>query len=361
MRTANYTTETADKVISDVCRIATDLLGIPVVSAQRVGGSGNNRVYSLQCDNSKLYAAKFYFRHPSDKRNRLEAEFSSLAFLWGQGVTDIPRPLAVNREESCAIYEFIEGKKIVPEDITDKDIDCAVDFLGRLKKMNGIAQSQDISPASDACFSIKAIIASIEGRLSRFASLEEQKQGHRELECFLQDDFRPFLTVLTQWTREQCAISGIAFDAEISLKQKTLSPSDFGFHNALRASDGRIVFLDFEYFGWDDPAKTIADFLFHPAMALSEPMKEIFIRRMLDAFQENSRLIDRFKVVYPLFGLKWCTIFLNEFIPDDFSRRAYAAGNPLDRDQVRREQLLKAKGLFRRIKETYLKFPYANE
>ena len=116
----------------------------------------------------------------------------------------------------------------------------------------------------------------------------------------------------------------------------------------------------FEYFGWDDPAKTIADFLFHPAMALSEPMKEVFVRRMLDAFKENNRLIDRLKVVYPLFGLKWCMIFLNEFIPSDFTRRAYAAGNPLDRDQVRKEQLRKARNLYRKLKETYLKFPYAD-
>lgn len=361
MRATHYTTETADNVLSDVCRIAEDLLGVPVISAQRVGGSGNNRVYSLQCDNSKPYAAKFYFRHPADKRNRLEAEFSSLAFLWGQGVTDIPRPLAVNREESCAVYEFIEGKKIMPGDITDQDIEGAGDFLGRLKKLNGIAQSQNISPASDACFSIKAIIVNIEGRLNRFASLEEQKQGHGELECFLRDDFKPFLTVLTQWVRKQCATSGISFDVEIPLEQKTLSPSDFGFHNALRASDGRIVFLDFEYFGWDDPSKTIADFLFHPAMALSDPLKRNFVHKMLDAFAEDRQLAQRVKIAYPLFGLKWCMIFLNEFIPDDFSRRAYAAGDPLDTDKIRKEQLRKAKSLCQKIKETYLRFPYADK
>ena len=45
---------------------------------------------------------------------------------------------------------------------------------------------------------------------------------------------------------------------------RVLSPSDFGFHNALRRPDGTIVFVDFEYFGWDDPAKMMADAMLHP-------------------------------------------------------------------------------------------------
>ncbi len=355
-------TENPEKTILDVCRIASDLLGTAVHSAQRIGGSGNNRVYSLEYDNSRKSVAKFYFCHPADKRDRLHAEFSSLLFLWEQGVADIPQPIAVNREESCAIYGFIEGKKIAPADTTNEDLVHAVDFLGRLKNLNHLAaRSQNMPAASDACFSIQAILANVEGRLNRFQGLEQDGPEYRELGSFLQADFKPFLDVLAKWGREQCTQSGISFDREIPLEQKTLSPSDFGFHNALRGPDGRIVFLDFEYFGWDDPAKTVVDFLFHPAMGLSEPMKKVFVQGMLAAFGENEQLLERVKIVYPLFGMKWCMIFLNEFIPSDFTRRAYAAGNPLDRDQVRKEQLRKARNLYRKLKATYLKFPYADQ
>lgn len=352
--------ENSEKTILDVCRIASDLLGVAVHSAQRIGGSGNNRVYSLALDHSRPYAAKFYFRHSADKRDRLQAEFSSLSFLWEQGMTDIPQPIAVNREESCAIYRFIEGKKIAPADTTNEDLVRAVDFLGRLKKLNHLAaRSQNMPAASDACFSVQAILANVEGRLNRFQGLEHNEPAYRELGSFLQDDFKPFLSVLAKWAREQCAQNGISFDREILMEQKTLSPSDFGFHNAIRADDGRIVFLDFEYFGWDDPAKTTVDFLFHPAMGLSESMKKAFVVGMLDVFKENKRLADRIKLVYPLFGLKWCMILLNEFVLNDFSRRAFAAAGQLDRGQVRREQLLKARNLYQKIKETYLDFPYA--
>ena len=98
---------------------------------------------------------------------------------------------------------------------------------------------------------------------------------------------------------------------------RTLSPSDFGFHNALKRPDGQIVFLDFEHFGWDDPAKMIADFLLHPHpdMAIGKSLKRRFIRRMLQCFEDQADLLQRVEIVYPLFGLKWCMIILNPFSP----------------------------------------------
>ena len=357
MKTAN-SSAIENYVTSDICAMATELLGKTVISAERIGGQGNNRVYALQCGNAEKYLAKFYFQHPADKRDRLAVEFLSLSFLSSQGIENIPRPIAICPEKSCGIYEFIEGRKIAPSDISQKDIECAIDFISRLRNLNKTARDKNIAPASDACFSIKAITASVEARLKRFDVLKEEAEEYRELDFFLRDDFKPFLTTLTEWAQTQCQASGVSYAVEIPLEERTLSPSDFGFHNAIRTHDGGVVFLDFEYFGWDDPAKTTVDFLFHPAMALTEPLKKLFVRRMLETFSENKQLTDRVLMAYPLFGLKWCMIFLNEFIPNDFSRRAFASLNPLDQSQLRRQQLLKAKNLFRELKETYKEFPY---
>ena len=43
-------------------------------------------------------------------------------------------------------------------------------------------------------------------------------------------------------------------------EQYCISPSDFGFHNALLKSNGDIKFIDFEYAGFDDPAKITSHF-----------------------------------------------------------------------------------------------------
>ena len=51
-------------------------------------------------------------------------------------------------------------------------------------------------------------------------------------------------------------------------RHRALSPSDFGLHNAMRDEDGRLRFIDFEYFGWDDPVKLVSDTALHPGSEL---------------------------------------------------------------------------------------------
>ena len=55
-------------------------------------------------------------------------------------------------------------------------------------------------------------------------------------------------------------------DQPLDPAERCLSPSDFGFHNAILANDGRLRFIDFEYAGWDDPSKLICDFFCQPAV-----------------------------------------------------------------------------------------------
>ena len=105
---------------------------------------------------------------------------------------------------------------------------------------------------------------------------------------------------------------------------RTLSPSDFGFHNALETQSGEIFFLDFEYFGWDDPAKTVCDFLLHPGMALSPSLKLQFATSLVRGLPWSQGLRERVAAYYPLFGLKWCLILLNEFLPNQILRRRFA-------------------------------------
>ena len=145
------------------------------------------------------------------------------------------------------------------------------------------------------------------------------------------------------------------------MSRRTLSPSDFGFHNALRQPGGGIIFLDFEYFGWDDPAKMISDFLLHPAMDFSPSAKKKFASALFGYFPEWPGLLGRVESVYPLFGLKWCAIMLNEFLPDQLRRRQFAATAPTDVPSLQAEQLGKARAMLHRIRTEYQSFPYHDE
>ena len=55
---------------------------------------------------------------------------------------------------------------------------------------------------------------------------------------------------------------------------------------------------------------------------------------------------------YPLAGLRWTLIVLNEFVPSQWERRAFAAGGR-DRSRAKKEQLAKARRLLSAV-DTYV-------
>ena len=348
----------ADTQSSTLRTVVSQLVGADVTSVDQVAGGRNSQVFKVVCGVSDCYAVKHYFRHPTDQRDRLGVEFSSLEFLWSNGVRSIPRPVAADRESQWAVYEWIDGGKLPAEQVTGSEIDDAVSFLARLHDLAGNESSRHLPAASDACFFPQTILDKIRGRLSRLESVENAGVQSEGLRCFLAGEFQPFLSEAEEWCRERYAGSGRSYDAELPWSHRTLSPSDFGFHNALRRSDGRIVFVDFEYFGWDDPAKTVSDFLLHPAMELSMGLKHRFVESIFSRFRESGDLASRVKSLYPLYGLTWCLILLNEFLPEHLLRREFAGASERRRDAQQAVQLAKARLMLAKVRGEYEHFPY---
>ncbi|MBE9116878.1 aminoglycoside phosphotransferase family protein [Lusitaniella coriacea LEGE 07157] len=344
--------------VSNLESILPQLPGYPFSEANRVSGGKNSQVYRLRNDADEQYALKLYFRHHLDRRNRLETEFTSLQLFEENGIKSVPKAFLRNQEQGWALYEYIEGDAIDSSEIRESDINALVQFLINLKNLKKLPQCQHLSPASEACFSVSAIANNLEQRLYRLTSLEEKKGQYEELECFLTKDFIPFLEQLIEWSKSRLQQSNTSFEKEINAVKRTLSPSDFGFHNALRCNDGKLVFLDFEYFGWDDPAKMISDFLLHPARILDYSLKQQFFEQIQLGFEDHKDLTKRVEIVYPLFGLKWCLIFLNEFIPEHLLRRGFADVNPMDKSKRQAEQLAKSKQMLNKIASEYEQFPY---
>ena len=300
-------------------------LGRTASAFTRLKGGRNSRVFRVECSDGTVFAAKAYFQSRHDRRDRMGCEYRALQFLKSEGVEQIAAPLASDETRHIAIYEFVDGHLMPDLEIGLSEIDQVVAFLGTLKRIADYGRCPFLEPASEACFSIDAIDKNVELRLQRLAQVCVNEP---ELSGFLQKDFTPFRDHAVNWCRDFCLSHGFDPAAEIPMVQRTLSPSDFGFHNALKCACGRLVFLDFEYFGWDDPAKTISDFLLHPGMKLSLTLKQHFFAGMLGAFTNMPGLKHRVRAVYPLFGLKWCMILLNEFTIEDRSRRRFSDGTP---------------------------------
>lgn len=314
---------------------AGEVLSLKVNALEEVGGGRNSRVYRIAVQPRGCYALKRYFQHPSDRRPRMRTEFSSYSFLWQNGVCNVPQPIAASDEHQFAVYGWIDGARIARQHVSGDLVQSAAFFLGRLADLRARAEGAGFGPASEACFSGSALLANIRRR----AELLLSQGDHSELQAFLSGRFIPAFQTISTWSRE-CA-GAASFDAELNRQLRILSPSDFGFHNALQNKAGKIFFLDFEYFGWDDPAKTISDFLLHPAMTLTIQLKRQFVASAIRSLSCPDDFIARIRALYPLYGLKWCLILLNEFLPNQLLRRRFA-GTVEQAQRTQKEQLAKA-------------------
>jgi hypothetical protein len=334
------------------------LLGKNVASVERIGSGRNSRVFLVRCDGSSRYAAKFYPGDDRGGRDRLAAEYSAFEFLAANGVGEVPNPVAIDRARNCAVYEFVEGEPIPSQDVSESDIDDAVRFLLKLKDLSLIVGESQLSAAAEACFSTQAIIASVQRRLQRLDTPSPGQSQASDLQQFLHDEYMPRLEETVSWCKSRLESLGLPLDGELTRPERTLSPSDFGFHNALRRADSRIVFVDFEYFGWDDPAKMICDFLLHPGMDIQDDLKKRFVKGLVNGFQGQTPLATRVEILYSLFALKWCLILLNEFIPERMQVRVQASSRPLDENELKSSQLEKAKLMLQKAVDYRENFPY---
>ena len=143
--------------------------------------------------------------------------------------------------------------------------------------------------------------------------------------------------------------AGLSFATELPVDQRTLVPSDFGFHNALRDSQGDLTFIDFEYFGWDDPVKLASDSLLHPGTPMTQAVRSRLRSAMLDLHANNPGFPARFAAFFPLFGLRWVLILLNEFHPERWRRRVLA-GDREGWQQAKERQLRAARDMLAELR-----------
>jgi hypothetical protein len=59
----------------------------------------------------------------------------------------------------------------------------------------------------------------------------------------------------------------------------------------------------------------------------------------------------RMQAVFPLFGLKWCIILLNEFRPENLARRRFASGSTDETEAILGKQLAKARSTLSRVEQ----------
>lgn len=294
----------------------------------------NSKVFSFCNSEGKPYVLKLYPNQTFDKRPRLETEMKALANLSSSGMT--PKAITFHRERNLSVLEFLPGER--PQEIGPEEVNNALSFVKFLRDLSRMTLEQ-FGLASEACLSAMEIERQIQTRLVNL-----QKVRHHDLNTFLSNDFQPLLVEALSWAK--CLlVNKTNWHREIPLGKRILSPADFGFHNSIQDPSGQLKFVDFEYFGWDDPVKLIAEFQIHPGMNLSQECKDRWLEGCLSIFGANdSDLLLRLRASTPLYTLRWSLITLNSFL-------SKTRGFPYTMDNKElSEQLHKAKRLCSQVK-----------
>lgn len=337
----------ADEGLEQATGAARALVG-SAVQLDRVSGAGrNSRIWRVQ-SSAGVFALKQYPPRHNDTRDRFSTEVGALRLFERHHIGMVPRVVGVDDQRGYALLSWIDGGDVVQ--IGNEDIDAAVAFLAVVHGLRKSPCAATQPLAAEACLSGLEILRQISERLIK---LRDITPSDEELIDFLE---RSFASQFANWSalaRAKAADAGLDFEGELPQEWRSLVPSDFGFHNSLRRSDGSLVFLDFEYFGWDDPVKMTADILLHPARTMSSVQRTRFRHAATRLYgSDDPGFSRRLSAYLPLYGCRWVLIMLNEFIPERWRQRMLA-GEPASWSEAKTRQLARAREFLRALPENF--------
>jgi hypothetical protein len=339
----------------DVCKALEALLKKANIKGKikdviSLSAGGNNRIYEVKTS-SGSFAAKKYFRHEYDKRDRLATEYAFANYAADVAPKFVSRPYACIYEEGWALYDYLEGIHIGPNDINKQHVDQAINFFKALNNTPSRLTITDKSlpNASEACFTIQEHLDLVENRIFKLQQSLVVKSFQNNIAIEFLEKLNEFWVSISAEITEKAKEYNI-LNRSLDQNQRCISPSDFGFHNALLQSNGQIKFIDFEYAGIDDPAKMAGDFFAQLAVPIPTEYFNEFVYETMYAFEKPKTLITRAKLMRLVYQVKWCCIAMNVFLPINLTRRKFA--NPfLDAAKLKDIQLNKAVQLFNNFKQ----------
>jgi len=312
-------------------------------------GGVNNRIFLVRRDNRTIAVLKQYYHHRHDLRDRLSSDYGFSRFLWDHGIHQITMPLASDPLHHLALFSYIDGQKMVHSEITGQHINQMIDFYFAINTYRASEGARLLPDASEACFSLAEHIRLTENRVQNLEKIRGRSETDKRAEQFIQDKLLPMWESVKYTACQKAEEANLVLDDIIPDSDKRLSPSDFGFHNALADKEGTLFFMDFEYAGWDDPAKMVCDLFCQPQVPIPLRFYPYIIEKIVNDLGNPGMQVQRIEMLLPVYTIKWCCIVLNEFLPRGRSRRAFMK-NTLNLEVNKEEQLQKAMNIITHLR-----------
>jgi len=285
---------------------------------QKISGGINSNVYVCSKESLSCVIKEYPIMERSS-HDRLQSEIEFLGFASKVTVGKVPKVIGISPEERCIAMEYIEGKKMGAGDLPTKyDIEDAVRFLEDLNTEKELARKMIHMQAKDGFVSITEHLLCLTERV------EKMSVGH--LSIRYRDDASKVVETIKQkleFVSEgvQNALASEKISNLIDSNSLRVSPSDFGFHNAIKTGSG-FVFIDFEFAGWDDPAKIAVDFILQPRNPVTRQLTTVMRRLTTSQQFEHKRLY----IILKILLVKWHCIIMSSLDASRASQLQLAFG-----------------------------------
>ena len=279
-------------------------LGRGVESVERLSGGINNQVF--RCGrHDRYWVIKGYPCHEPGQRDRMQAEVDFLRYANKVAPQQVPMLIHIDPDRRCVVLEHIVGS-VYPEGVAPpaEDVLEAIKFFRQLNADPILARQMVRMDAAEGFLSLRQHMANVRDRLASMGTEHLPEEFRPEAAALLEELQRQADRVGTDL--EERIISGLVQD-ELDPEQRCVSPSDFGFHNAIRTDQG-VTFIDFEFAGWDDPAKALCDFMLQPTVPIEETHA---ILLLLYGPTKGDMLRARAEILAPVLEVKWICIILS--------------------------------------------------
>ncbi len=275
-------------------------------------GGINNQVFRCKAA-ERRFVLKGYAAHRTGEHDRFKAEVEFLNYASLVAPEFVPQFMGSDERSRSLVLESLEGERFQEGSHPSKDdIERAVIFIRSLNTGIDLAKQYVKSSAADGFLRLTEHLQNIEYRVSEMG-VQHLPENFRARAEELTKSIRRELNHLQDSTTQLIA-KGYCENA-LSPSARCISPSDFGFHNAIRTPQG-IKFFDFEFAGWDDPVKAVSDFDLQPRVPLN--LRARVLSKALP--QWGKGLAERYDVLFPILKLKWTCIILAVLNPDRYAQ-----------------------------------------
>ena len=292
--------------------------GIIIYDLKQISHGINSQTFSLKIKNKKR-VLKFYPKEDFLNRDRLSNELNFLQFLEKYNMKNIPSPILWDTNKNWMILSWLEGKKI--EIIQPEHVKLLNDFILKTENLKYKKDAKKIQNASEACFDLNSHINCINKRFSFVNSFLKDFNSNESSKFEFFNNFINYIDYEINEIKSKFinSSSRSILGKELSIEKKILSQSDVGFHNIFLSKNSELQFFDFEYAGWDDPHKLIADLILQPdrpvPLDLIKELKPLFYK-----FINNKIDKERVYLVMQIYRIKWLLIIFNKIFKNNFNQ-----------------------------------------